>query len=266
MTVTTERPDTRARQFFDRSYPLEGIEIVSRAKGGDGRTVEAYASVFDVPTEVHDEHGHYNETIDRSAFNRTLSNNGAKRALVLYNHGMTLDGKPDIMAQVPLGSPLEIRADGRGLLTISRYNKSALADSVLEAIRNEDIRSQSFRGRIYKSTPDRVPRVRAGQSLPTVTRMELGLSDYGPTPRAYYDGASIVAVRSATAIFSDIAGLDEDERAELFRMMLATTRGSDSELDTATSNQEPGTEDPREAHSGRIELLRLRAKAVLHGV
>jgi hypothetical protein len=65
MTVTTERPDTRARQFFDRSYPLEGIEIVSRAKGGDGRTVEAYASVFDVPTEIHDEHGHYIETIDR---------------------------------------------------------------------------------------------------------------------------------------------------------------------------------------------------------
>lgn len=248
----------RSREWFDRSYPLEGIEILSRAKGGDGRTVEAYAAVFDVPQEIHDQHGDYTERIARAAFNMTINSGAAKRALALYNHGMNvIDGKPNIEAQVPLGSPLEIRADGKGLLTITRYNRSALSDSVLEAIRNGDIRAQSFRGRIYRSDPMRVPKTRPGQPLPTVTRMELGLSDYGPTPRAYYDVPMVVAVRAAQDVFSDIAGLDEAERAELFRMMLATTRLGEPEPGTATSIREAGTEEPRKTHSGRQQQLRL---------
>jgi phage head maturation protease len=257
----------RTREYYDRSFPLDGIEILSRAKGGDGRTVEAYAAVFDTPQEIRDQHGHYKEDIARVAFNMTINSGAAMRALPLYHHGMNVvDSKPNPLAQVPLGSPKEIRVDGKGLLTITRYNKSPLAESVLEAIRNDDIRAQSFRGAIYKSNPMRIPRVRSGEPLPTVTRMELGLSDYGPTPRPYYEGASIVAVRAAQDIFSDIAGLDEDERAELFRMMLATTRGFEPEPGTATSHREAGTEEPRDTHSGRAKLLRLRAEAVLHGV
>lgn len=257
---------SRSREWYDRSFPLEGIEILSRAKGGDGRTVEAYAAVFDVPTEIHDQHGDYIETIHRAAFNRTLANNGAKRALVLYNHGMSVvDGRPDSLAQVPLGSPLEVTADAQGLRTVSRYNKSALADSVLEAINNGDIRAQSFRGAVYQSDPKRVPRVRPGQKLPSVMRMELGLTDFGPSPRAAYDVPMFVAVRAAQEIFSEITGLDEAERAELIRM-LATTRASVSEPETPTPHRGLGTEDPRLAHSGRAGLLRLRAEAVFHGV
>lgn len=254
---------SRTREFYDRSFALEGIEILSRAKGGDGRTVEAYAAVFDVPVEIHDQHGDYMEVIHRAAFNRTLANNGAKRALVLYNHGRTvIDGKVDSLAQVPLGSPVKIEPDGRGLLTVSRYNKSVLADSVLEAVRAGDIKAQSFRGAIYDSTPKRVPRIRRGEELPTITRMELGLSDYGPTPRASYEDARILAVRAAQDIFCDIAGLDEAERAELFRMMLATTRPGGSESETATSNLELGTEGPASRTSGRSrDLARQRELA-----
>lgn len=252
--------------YYSRSFPLEGIEILSRAKGGDGRTVEAYAAVFDAPQEIHDQHGDYVEKVHRTAFNRTLANNGAKTTLCLYNHGMSVvDGRPQAEYGVPLGSPIEVRPDGRGLLTVTRYNKSSLADSVLEAIRNDDITAQSFRGRVYRSDPPRVPRVRAGQPLPTITRMELGLSDYGPTPRPYYANAAIVAVRSAQEIYSEIGGLDEVERAELIRL-LATTRASVPEPATATPYLGLGTEDPRDAHSGRSRLLRLRAEAVLSGV
>ena len=39
---------------FVRNYPLEDITIRS---GGDGRTVEAYAAVFNVDTEIHDHQG-----------------------------------------------------------------------------------------------------------------------------------------------------------------------------------------------------------------
>lgn len=250
---------------YDRSWPLEGIEVLSRAKGGDGRTVEAYAAVFDVPTEVHDQHGDYMETVDRTAFNRTITNKNATQAMVLYNHGLNVvDGKPDSMAQVPIGRPLDIRADNRGLLTISRYNNSQLADAVLESIKNGDIVAQSFRGGIYKSDPMRIPRVRPGQKLPMVRRMELGLRDYGPTPRAYYPDAAIMAVRSAHELAEDFARLDEDGRQELIRV-LSSTPGWDPDTAAilATPQRGLGPDDSRDAHSARVRQLRIKAGLVL---
>lgn len=243
---------------YDRTFELDGIEILSRAKGGDGRTVEAYAAVFDVPTEIHDQHGDYVERNDRRAFNMAINSGAVRKALPLYNHGLSVvDGRPEAMYGVPLGSPLDIRADGRGLLTVTRYNKSQLADSILEAVRNGDITSQSYRGRIFRSSPDRPRggyRPRADGTLTEVTRLELGLSDYGPTPRPYYADAAILSVR-AQDVANGLAGLDEDERAELIRLLAATH--SAPEPATATVIPAAGTEEPRPAHSGRSKELAL---------
>jgi HK97 family phage prohead protease len=247
-------------ETYHRIWPLEGIEIVSRAKGGDGRTVEAYAAVFGVPKEITDQHGHYIEDIHRSSFNRTLNGRGAK-AMCLYNHGLDLAGKPMALAQVPLGLPLEIKPDARGLLTRTRYNFSEFADRVLESIKNDEITAQSFRGPVYRSDPARVPRTRPGAALPTVTRLELGLSDYGPTPIAYYPEAQIMAVRSAVEIADDIAGLTEAERAELIRA-LSTTPPVPAGTETSATPEEsgPGAEDSRDAHSGRLAIARARLR------
>ncbi len=229
-----------------RSYALEDIEI---QRGGDGRTVTAYAAMFNEPYEVRDQYGHYMEQIERSAFNRTLSHGTALRnAVCLYNHGFTASGAPDMLGSVPLGTPLEIRAEPKGLLTITRYNKSQLADSVLEAIRAGDIKSQSFRGRIIRSSPERVPRVRSGQPLPTITRNELGLSDYGPTPFAVNQGAEIVAVRSRSMLqlATDLQQLDAEGRQELMRMLSATPtigQGEVNDDEHATPETGPGAGD-----------------------
>lgn len=268
---TTEGVVMRSAAPWDRSFALDDIQIL---RSGDGRTVEAYAAMFDQPYEVRDQHGHYMELIDRAAFNRTLGNGAGKSAMCLYNHGMTVHGTPDALSSVPLGTPLEIRADGRGLLTVTRYNKSALADSVLEAIRNGDIRSQSFRGRIVRSSPERIPMRSRGGALPTVTRHELGLTDYGPTPIAVNPAAEILAVRSRTELLNDFAALDDDDRLELLRA-LGVDLGpdgdeddnedydaSDEDDDTPTSDEsELGAEDPVGArsaadHSGRLDLKR----------
>lgn len=180
--------------LYARSWALEDIQVLRSA--ADGRTVEAYAAVFDVPAEIRDQHGHYMERIARTAFNRTLAH-GIGRVSVFYNHAMTMHGTPaEGVGSVPIGSPVEIVADGRGLRTVTRYNKSELADHVLEAIRSGDIKGYSFRGKIFRSTPDRVPRVKAGAPLPTITRTELGLMEYGPTPNPAYEGALVVAVRA----------------------------------------------------------------------
>lgn len=241
---------------YDRTFDLDTIEILSRAKGGDGRTVEAYAAVFNVAQEIHDQHGDYLERNDPRAFNMTINSGAAKRALPLYNHGMSVvDGRPEAMYGVPLGLPLEIRADSRGLLTVTRYNKSPLAESILESVKNGDITSQSYRGRIFRSSPDRPRggyRAKADGALTEVTRLELGLSDYGPTPRPYYADAAILSVR-ARDVAAGLAGLDEDERAELIRL-LATTPNA-PEPATATAIPAAGAEEPRESHSGRSKDL-----------
>jgi HK97 family phage prohead protease len=201
-------------QLFARSFPLEDIKILSRAQGSeyaDGRTVEAYAAVFDRETEITDHEGHYIEVLDRAVFNKAINDarpQGSRttwRAGVFYNHGMSLHGTPSDRFSVPLGSPVEIRAEDRGLLTVTRYNNTPLAEEILEAIRSGDITGQSFTGRIIRSDPARPPtggyrRTRGPNGgLVTVRRMELGLREYGPTPFPAYADAAIVGMRSLMA-------------------------------------------------------------------
>jgi phage head maturation protease len=230
---------------FERSWPLEDIFI---QRGGDGRTVTAYAAIWDTPAEVRDQHGHYIEEIDRASFNRDIARSRPQGGRdywltnVFYNHGADLSGKPNGLLSVPLGSPQDIKPDAKGLLTVTRYNKSELADGVLEAIRNGDIRSQSFRGRIFKSTPDRMPTRSRDGALPTIRRTELGLSEYGPTPSAVYEGAAILAVR-ATQVANSLASLGPAERAELIRMLSTGTPSSDLPAESVASIQELDDED-----------------------
>jgi len=185
------------RQMIERSVPLIDLEVAS-----DGRTVTAYAATFDETYAVSDAHGNYDEVIDRRAFNKTLAD-GIARVGVLYNHGLTLYGTPSEQFSKPLGSPVEIKAEKLGLLTVTRYNKTPLADEVLEMIRNGDVRAQSFRGAIVQSAPTIM---RAGRQL--IRRLELGLKEYGPAPFPTNAAAGILAVRSITDTLDSISDAD----------------------------------------------------------
>lgn len=198
---------------FERTFALEDIAI--RA-GGDGRTVVAYAAVFDTPAEIRDFDGHYLETIARTAFDKTLAEQ-AKRVKVFYNHGKTLYGTPSERFSIPIGTPEEIVADSRGLLTVTRYNKTELADEILESIRNGDITGQSFTGKIHRSKRQRNP-----NGLDTILRTEMGLTEYGPTPIPAYDTASIVGVRM-NELVDTLTSLTDEQRAELLAL-LGTSR------------------------------------------
>jgi len=197
-----------SRAEFMRMYPLEDMHIIRSADGGDGRTVEAFAAVFEDPAEIHDHEGHYIEVIDRAAFNRAIEHASRARGgfpgaiKVLYNHGMTIQGTPSERFSMPIGTPVEIRAEARGLLTRTRYSETPLADEVLESIRSGSITSQSFTGRIMRSDPqlrrgDRHRPDSAG-GLRTVRRTELGLREYGPVLWPAYSGAEILGVRMST--------------------------------------------------------------------
>jgi hypothetical protein len=55
---------------FVRAVALDDIRIRS---GGTGRTVEAYAAIFDEPAEIIDHDGHYLEVNHPTSFNRTIA-------------------------------------------------------------------------------------------------------------------------------------------------------------------------------------------------
>lgn len=197
--------DRRVRRALDgdiaglhsRVLPLDDIEILSRAKGGDGRTVVAYAATFGNRAEIHDQDGHYAEQNDPHAFDKTVAERGLRFG-VFYHHGRTLHGTPSERGSVPLGRPVLVKPDQRGLLTRTAYNRTSLADEVLESIRNGDPMGMSYTGAFLHSDPPKPPYyARSDGSLTQVTRKEIALIEYGPTPMPAYADAEILGVRAA---------------------------------------------------------------------
>jgi phage head maturation protease len=260
-----------ADNVFLRSYPLEDIRILSRAQGSeysDGRTVEAVVAVFDRETEIRDAQGNYLEAIDRAAFNKAISDSrpqGSRQAWrtgVFYNHGMTLHGTPSDRFSVPLGSPLDIRADSQRLFTVTRYNRTPLADDILEAITSGDITGHSFTGRIIRSDPSLPPRGgfrRGAKGLPSVRRLELGLGEYGPTPFPAYIDTAVVGVRSMLAALPALLSTTlDDDGSESDDASDEDASRSEEPVDSDTPD--PGAvtdEPPPDGHSSRDpELMR----------
>src|SRR5207244_3091719 len=167
------------------------------------------------------------------------------RIQVFYNHGKTIYGTPSERFSVPLGAPEEIIPDARGLLTVTRYNNSALAGEILDAIRNGDIKGQSFSGRFMPGASQRT-RGASGQ-LDTIVRSEISLREYGPTPMPSYHEAAIVGVRTQDLV-ETFRGLDDEQYAE-FIAALSTFRGTPlpvvgaapTEGNTPTTTETPDT-------------------------
>lgn len=239
-----------------RSVPLLDYEI---ERGGDGRTVSAYAATFGAPYEVVDFDGHYDEIINSTAFNRVLGR-GVGAVQVLYNHGRTIGGTPSSEFSLPIAVPVEVRAEPKGLLTRSRYLKTPLADQVLEMWREQAIRAQSFRGPIFRSAPPRP----GMNGRPIIERLELGLIEYGPTPFAVNQGADLVAIRSQ--LLDELDTLTPEERAELVRRLnlpgppadpalVAPVVEATGELDAPADPANPAPVDP----ASSVELLIIAA-------
>jgi HK97 family phage prohead protease len=256
--VSSDSSSGSSRAEYMRLYALEDIHILRSADGGDGRTVEAYAAVFGEPAEIQDHEGHYVEVIDPAAFNRAIDHASRARGgfpgsvKVLWNHGRDLAGSPSDRFSMPIGIPVDIRAEARGLLTRTRYSETPLADEVLENIRAGSITSQSFTGRIMRSDPQlrRGERYRpdSAGNLRTVRRTELGLREYGPVLWPAYSGAEIVGVRMSTP---GAYALDPDDSDEALP------------LDEEPAAGDPLTRASGEEHSARYHqhaLYVLRSK------
>lgn len=200
------------RLEISRTAPLLDYEI---DRSGDGRTVVAYAAAFGNEYEVRDHEGHYDETINPAAFNKVLARSGSlNNVQVHFNHGLTLWGTPSDRYSMPLGTPVEIKPDGRGLLTRTRYAKTDLGDEVLELWASGAIRAQSFRGAVYQS---RKVTDNGRNGRPVIERLQLGLKEYGPTPSPANADAGLVAIRSQ--LLAQVGEMTPDERRELAALL-----------------------------------------------
>jgi HK97 family phage prohead protease len=175
-----------------RGFALEDVHVRS---DGDGRTVEAYAAMFNTRAEIRDQDGHYNEVLAPGSFNQVIHNKGQGGFPVLFNHGMTIDGAPNPLATTPIGTSVEVRADDRGVFTVSRYLNNPLASDVLEAIKSGAIKAQSFSGRFLKSSRT-WPDGRGHGKLSLITRNVVDMREYGPAVFAAYEAAAILGTRA----------------------------------------------------------------------
>lgn len=234
---------------FLRAVVLDDIRIRS---GGTGRTVEAYAAIFDTPAEIADADGHYLEVNHRAAFDRSIARTQG-RFPVLYHHGLTIAGTPSDRGSVPIGVSVEARADTRGVLTVAEYSRSDLADEVLEAIKAGAITGQSYGGRFLRSDPDlrrghRTHRPNADGTLRTVTRMEVAMREFGPTPFPAFTGASIVGVRATLADLVQLAQHDHGD--------VATPDGDDGARSSTRGTPGHGARPDLRDHIRRARIAR----------
>jgi HK97 family phage prohead protease len=257
---------------FIRAVALDDIRIRS---GGTGRTVEAYAAIFDEPAEIMDSDGHYYEVNDPASFNRSIQHHDGHFP-VIYNHGMTLAGTPSDRGSVPIGVSKEVRVDKRGVFTVAEYGTGPLADEVLEQIRMGSVKAQSYGGRFLRSDP-RTPRggFRAGVdgNLRTVRRLEIKMREFGPTPFPAFAGAAITGVR-AQQVLGALLTAPAERRIALLEQLdhLATPldEADPAEVDNGTPAEpalaEPVTEDPAPRHSRSVPLsMRIRAARIARG-
>lgn len=232
-------------QVITRSVPLLDLEVV-------GRTVTAYAATFGEPYEVNDQYGHYDEMINRAGFNMAAGR-GFPGAQPIFNHGLTIYGTPSEKWSVSLGVPESIKPDGRGLLTVTRYNKLPAADEALEMINSGSVKYQSFRGPVHRSAPPRS----GPNGRPLIERMVLGLRDYGPAIFAVNMKAEIMAVRSQM-LAESFGDLDPDERRELIALWQKDLPAGDT---PPALDLPPGTDAPTSAPSDEpgssLQLLEL---------
>jgi HK97 family phage prohead protease len=229
-----------------RSVPLLDLE----RSGSDGRTVTAYAATFDDPYPVSDFDGQYDEIINRTAFNRHLGQHGFASVKVLVNHGMTMFQTPSERFGLPVATPVDVRPDGTGLLTVSRYANTELADEVLQLIEDGAVTSMSFRGPIIRSgKPYRRDNRR------TIERVELGLIEYGPVALLPANpNARIMAVRSLM-LADQLGELTDEERAELLEALQAITPVEPDPVAVDPDTPDTAVEAPVADPSIDIDLL-----------
>lgn len=229
----------------------ERTEIVRHSEfraseGADGHTLEGYAAVFNVWTDIRDAMGSYREQIAPGAFKRSI---GQRTPVLQFEHG-----QHPLLGSLPLGGISVLREDRNGLFVKAKLSDNWLIEPVRDAIRDGGINGMSFRFRVVADKWGKDPE---GNETRTINEVEL--LELGPVVFPAYPTTS-VAVRSL------IGALDDETRAELARELVAALSpvgeqrvDGDCEQGTSTVAVEPASDDgpdepPVASHDNRTRI------------
>lgn len=165
--------------------------------GADGQTLEGYAAVYNVWTDIRDSVGLFKERILPGAFKRSL---GQKTPVMQFDHG-----QHPLIGSIPIGVYSVAREDKNGMFVRGRLSDNWLIEPVRDAIRDEAITGMSIRMRVLKDTWGH-----DDNDVETREIVEGEVLEAGPVVWPAYTTTS-VAVRSL------VGALDDDTRAELAR-------------------------------------------------
>lgn len=138
----------------------------------DSRTLEFYASVFDVRDSVGD-------IVERGAFAKTIAERHPKKLIKLGRNHFDM-----------IGMPLELREDSYGLFVRGKVDKKPVGDEALEEAETGTLSHASFMYRTIQSKPD-------PQDDTTTRLTELKLYEVGPVYFPANEAAVLLAVRKA---------------------------------------------------------------------
>lgn len=189
MTTTTSVDPRTLHRLCHRS-----VEFRADGDGGDGRTLEGYAAVFDQATRID---GQFDEIVKRGAFRKTLAE---RNPVMQFDHG-----NDKRTGSAPIGSIRELREDDNGLLVRARLFDNDLVEPIRQAVEGQAIRGMSFKFRAVRdewmdadgqrlSSDDLADRLSDGEQVTREIR-EVELFELGPVVFPAYDQTS-VGVRS----------------------------------------------------------------------
>lgn len=108
----------------------------------DGRTLDGYAAVFNVPTEINSWEGAFTEEIASGAFRKTLRE---RTPVLQFDHG-----RDHRTGSVPIGAFESLSEDETGLRVVARLFDNPVVEPIRQAIEGRAITGMSFRFEVIR--------------------------------------------------------------------------------------------------------------------
>ena len=184
-----------------KTMKMDGAEV-------EGRTIIGYASTFGNRDLVGD-------IVVAGAFKKTLSERKPK---VFYNH------------MYPIGSPVEIREDSKGLYTESKMSRTPRADEILELVKDGVINEMSIAYEVLQYEDDSEKGVRY---LKELKLFEYGPVDFPANENAVIEGVKTLADRLRRGKKLDSGSIESINVAiDTLKQILSLSKGEPSDDDT----------------------------------
>lgn len=208
----------------------------------DGRTLVGYGATFGSPTEIRSWEGHFNESIRKGAFRKSLSE---RTPVLQFDHG-----QHPLIGSIPIGSITDIREDDHGLYIEARISDNWLMQPVRDAISEGSVGGMSFRFEVIREEwrtaegellrdPDEImrrlymPDPEDGPLQRTLT--EVRMREVGPVVFPAYESTTVgVRARSVADEFTS----SPDLAAKVRSALALDASGGEGDLDNPDFRKE----------------------------